>query len=95
MEKIERVNKDSKFIEYMSDEENQRKRINMMMKEETEDEMKQKSKEVEKIILEKNRLEKFITIPKQLLTSCFLKGERTIIIDNKTISLQNKEKMIK
>ena len=37
MEEIERVNKDPKFIEYMSDEEDQRKRINTMMKRATED----------------------------------------------------------
>ena len=29
--KIERINKDPKFIEYMSDEEEQRKRINTMI----------------------------------------------------------------
>ncbi|MBR2828668.1 MAG: hypothetical protein IKE70_05505, partial [Bacilli bacterium] len=37
MEEIERVNKDPKFIEYMSDEEDQRKRINTMMKRATEE----------------------------------------------------------
>lgn len=37
LKEIERVNKDPRFIEYMSFEENQRKRMNTMIKRATEE----------------------------------------------------------